>query len=73
LTAWTSPPLAALFDERPAGAGLDGIEDETLRSTSARIALAAVTGAKLENVVNGIELPQFVEKSLKWLRYHAPP
>jgi hypothetical protein len=55
LTAWTSPPLAALFDERLAGAGLDGIEDETLRSTLARIALAAVTGAKLENVVYGLE------------------
>jgi phosphoglycerate dehydrogenase-like enzyme len=75
--------LAALYDARLAGAGLDVIEDEPLRSgeeasapnliatchaafcsveskiemrsTSARIALAAVTGAKLENVVNGIE------------------
>jgi lactate dehydrogenase-like 2-hydroxyacid dehydrogenase len=75
--------LAALYEERLAGAGLDVIEDEPLRSeeeaaapnliatchaafcsveskiemrsTSARIALAAVTGAKLENVVNGIE------------------
>ncbi|HBJ83413.1 MAG TPA: C-terminal binding protein [Verrucomicrobiales bacterium] len=75
--------LAALYDERIAGAGLDVIEDEPLRSeeeasapnliatchaafcsveskiemrsTSARIALSAVTGAKLENVVNGIE------------------
>jgi lactate dehydrogenase-like 2-hydroxyacid dehydrogenase len=75
--------LAALYEGRLAGAGLDVIEDEPLRSeeeasapnliatchaafcsveskiemrsTSARIALAAVTGAKLENVVNGIE------------------
>jgi phosphoglycerate dehydrogenase-like enzyme len=75
--------LAALREGRIAGAGLDVIEDEPLRSeeeaaapnliatchaafcsveskiemrsTSARIALAAVTGAKLENVVNGIE------------------
>jgi phosphoglycerate dehydrogenase-like enzyme len=75
--------LAALYEERLAGAGLDVIEDEPLsseeeaaapnliatchaafcsveskiemRSTSARIALAAVIGAKLENVVNGIE------------------
>ena len=74
--------LAALYEERLAGAGLDVIEDEPLRteeeaatpnliatchaafcsveskiemrSTSARIALAAVMGAKLENVVNGI-------------------
>jgi lactate dehydrogenase-like 2-hydroxyacid dehydrogenase len=74
--------LAALREDRLAGAGLDVIEDEPLRSTeeagtpnliatchaafcsveskiemrgtSARIALAAVTGQKLENVVNGI-------------------
>jgi hypothetical protein len=26
-----------------------------MRSTSARIALSAVTGARLENVVNGVE------------------
>jgi lactate dehydrogenase-like 2-hydroxyacid dehydrogenase len=74
--------LAALREGRLAGAGLDVIEDEPLRSeeeaatpnliatchaafcsveskiemrsTSARIALAAVTGQPLENVVNGI-------------------
>ncbi|MBE2286660.1 MAG: C-terminal binding protein [Prosthecobacter sp.] len=74
--------LAALRDGRLAGAGLDVIEDEPLRSaeeaatpnliatchaafcsveskiemrsTSARIALAAVTGKSLENVVNGV-------------------
>ncbi len=74
--------LAALYEERLAGAGLDVIEDEPLRSegeaatpnliatchaafcsveskiemrsTSARIALAAVTGQPLENVVNGV-------------------
>lgn len=74
--------LAALREGRLAGAGLDVIEDEPLRSleeaatpnliatchaafcsveskiemrgTSARIALAAVTGQKLENVVNGL-------------------
>ena len=74
--------LAALREGRLAGAGLDVIEDEPLRtaeeaatpnliatchaafcsveskiemrSTSARIALAAVTGEPLENVVNGI-------------------
>lgn len=74
--------LAALRQGRLAGAGLDVIEDEPLRSTeeaatpnliatchaafcsveskiemrgtSARIALAAVTGQKLENVVNGL-------------------
>ena len=74
--------LAALYDERLGGAGLDVIEDEPLRSeeeaatpnliatchaafcsveskiemrsTSARIALAAVTGQPLENVVNGV-------------------
>ena len=74
--------LAALREHRIAGAGLDVIEDEPLRSqeeaatpnliatchaafcsveskmemrrTSARLALAAVTGAKLENVVNGV-------------------
>ena len=74
--------LAALREGRLAGAGLDVIEDEPLRSTeeaatpnliatchaafcsveskiemrgtSARIARAAVTGQKLENVVNGI-------------------
>lgn len=74
--------LAALREGRLAGAGLDVIEDEPLRSveeaatpnliatchaafcsveskiemrsTSARIALAAVTGARLENVVNGV-------------------
>jgi lactate dehydrogenase-like 2-hydroxyacid dehydrogenase len=73
--------LAALREGRLAGAGLDVIEDEPLRteeeaatphliatchaafcsveskiemrSTSARIALAAVTGQALENVVNG--------------------
>ncbi len=73
--------LAALYEGRIAGAGLDVIEDEPLRtadeaaapnliatchaafcsveskiemrSTSARIALAAVTGQPLENVVNG--------------------
>jgi len=73
--------LAALREGRIAGAGLDVIEDEPLRSeeeaaapnliatchaafcsveskiemrsTSARIALAAVTGQPLENVVNG--------------------
>ncbi len=74
--------LATLYEERLAGAGLDVIEDEPLRSeeeaatpnliatchaafcsveskiemrsTSARIALAAVTGQPLENVVNGV-------------------
>ncbi len=74
--------LAALCENRIAGAGLDVIEDEPLRtaeeaatpnliatchaafcsveskiemrSTSARIALAAVKGELLENVVNGI-------------------
>jgi lactate dehydrogenase-like 2-hydroxyacid dehydrogenase len=74
--------LAALREGRIAGAGLDVIEDEPLRSaeeaatpnliatchaafcsveskiemrsTSARIALAAVTGKCLENVVNGV-------------------
>ena len=74
--------LAALREGRLAGAGLDVIEDEPLRSeeeaaapnliatchaafcsieskiemrsTSARIALSAVTGQPLENVVNGI-------------------
>jgi phosphoglycerate dehydrogenase-like enzyme len=74
--------LAALREGRIAGAGLDVIEDEPLRSeeeaaapnliatchaafcsveskiemrsTSARIALAAVTGQSLENVVNGV-------------------
>jgi phosphoglycerate dehydrogenase-like enzyme len=74
--------LAALREGRIAGAGLDVIEDEPLRSaeeaatpnliatchaafcsveskiemrsTSARIALAAVTGQRLENVVNGV-------------------
>lgn len=74
--------LAALREDRLAGAGLDVIEDEPLRtkeeaatpnliatchaafcsveskiemrSTSARIALAAVTGERLENVVNGV-------------------
>jgi lactate dehydrogenase-like 2-hydroxyacid dehydrogenase len=74
--------LAALGEGRLAGAGLDVIEDEPLRSaeeasvpnliatchaafcsveskiemrsTSARIALAAVTGLPLENVVNGV-------------------
>ncbi len=74
--------LAALREGRLAGAGLDVIEDEPLRteaeaatpnliatchaafcsveskiemrSTSARIALAAVTGLPLENVVNGV-------------------
>ncbi len=74
--------LAALYEGRIAGAGLDVIEDEPLRtadeaaapnliatchaafcsveskiemrSTSARIALAAVTGQPLENVVNGV-------------------
>lgn len=74
--------LAALRESRIAGAGLDVIEDEPLRSeeeaaapnliatchaafcsveskiemrsTSARIALAAVTGQPLENVVNGV-------------------
>lgn len=74
--------LAALRENRIAGAGLDVIEDEPLRtveeaatpnliatchaafcsveskiemrSTSARIALAAVSGKPLENVVNGI-------------------
>ncbi len=74
--------LAALYEGRIAGAGLDVIEDEPLRSeeeaaapnliatchaafcsveskiemrsTSARIALAAVTGQRLDNVVNGV-------------------
>jgi lactate dehydrogenase-like 2-hydroxyacid dehydrogenase len=74
--------LAALRDGRLAGAGLDVIEDEPLRtveeaatpnliatchaafcsveskiemrSTSARIALAAIRGQPLENVVNGV-------------------
>ena len=74
--------LTALRENRIAGAGLDVIEDEPLRSaeeastpnliaschaafcsieskiemrsTSARIALAAVTGQPLENVVNGV-------------------
>ena len=74
--------LTVLREERIAGAGLDVIEDEPLRteeeaatpnliatchaafcsveskiemrSTSARIALAAVTGQPLENVVNGV-------------------
>lgn len=74
--------LAALWEERLAGAGLDVIEDEPLRSeeeaatpnliatchaafcsveskiemrsTSARIALGAVRGEPLENVVNGV-------------------
>ena len=74
--------LAALCEGRLAGAGLDVIEDEPLRtaeeaatpnlivtchaafcsveskfemrSTSARIALAAVRGKPLENVVNGV-------------------
>jgi len=74
--------LAALRESRIAGAGLDVIEDEPLRtsgeastpnliatchaafcsveskiemrSTSARIALAAVTSQPLENVVNGV-------------------
>ncbi|WP_395749231.1 C-terminal binding protein [Prosthecobacter sp.] len=74
--------LAALYENRIAGAGLDVIEDEPLRteeeaatpnliatchaafcsveskiemrSTSARIALAAVSGELLENVVNGV-------------------
>ncbi len=75
--------LAALRSGHLAGAGLDVVEDEPLRtpeeaatpnliatchaafcsveskiemrSTSARIALAAVTGAPLENVVNGVD------------------
>ncbi|MFZ4764831.1 MAG: C-terminal binding protein [Roseimicrobium sp.] len=74
--------LAALRDGRIAGAGLDVVEDEPLktaeeaaapnlivtchaafcsveskiemRATSARIALAAVRGEKLENIVNGV-------------------
>ncbi|MBB5034892.1 C-terminal binding protein [Prosthecobacter vanneervenii] len=74
--------LAALYDGRLAGAGLDVIEDEPLRSeeeaaapnliatchaafcsveskiemrsTSARIALAAVRNEPLENIVNGV-------------------
>ncbi len=74
--------LAALRSGHLAGAGLDVVEDEPLRSaaeaatpnlivtchaafcsvesklemrtTSARIALAAVTGAPLENIVNGV-------------------
>jgi len=74
--------LAALRDGRIAGAGLDVVEDEPLktaaeaaapnlivtchaafcsvesklemRATSARIALAAVRGEKLDNVVNGV-------------------
>ena len=74
--------LAALREGRIAGAGLDVVEDEPLktaeeaaapnlivtchaafcsveskvemRATSARIALAAVRGEKLENVVNGL-------------------
>jgi lactate dehydrogenase-like 2-hydroxyacid dehydrogenase len=74
--------LAALRENRIAGAGLDVIEDEPLRtadeaatpnliatchaafcsveskiemrSTSARIALAAVRNEPLENVVNGV-------------------
>ena len=74
--------LSALREGRVAGAGLDVIEDEPLRTaeeaatpnlivtchaafcsveskiemrrTSARIALAAVTGQPLENVVNGV-------------------
>lgn len=74
--------LAALREGRLAGAGLDVIEDEPLRTraeaatpnliatchsafcsvesklemrrTSARLALAAVTGRPLENVVNGV-------------------
>lgn len=77
--------LQALREGRLAGAGLDVIEDEPLRtqeeaatpnliatchaafcsveskaemrSTSARIALAAVTGRPLENVVNGVTRP----------------
>lgn len=77
--------LQALRDGRLAGAGLDVIEDEPLRtpeeaetpnliatchaafcsveskaemrSISARIALAAVTGQPLENVVNGVSRP----------------
>jgi phosphoglycerate dehydrogenase-like enzyme len=77
--------LQALRDGRLAGAGLDVIEDEPLRTseeaatpnliatchaafcsveskiemrgTSARIALAAVTGRPLENVVNGVTGP----------------
>ncbi len=76
--------LAALRDGTIAGAGLDVIEDEPLRSpeeaatpnliatchaafcsveskiemrtTSARIALAAVRWERLENVVNGVEI-----------------
>lgn len=75
--------FAALREGRIAGAGLDVVEDEPLRSpeeaatpnlivtchaafcsveakqemrsTSARIALAAVTGAPLDNVVNGVD------------------
>jgi lactate dehydrogenase-like 2-hydroxyacid dehydrogenase len=75
--------LAALREGRLAGAGLDVVEDEPLktaeeattpnlmvtchaafcsveskiemRQTSARIALAAVRGEPLENVVNGVE------------------
>ena len=74
--------LAALRENRIAGAGLDVVEDEPLRSeeeaatpnliatchaafcsveskiemrsTSARISLAAVRGERLENVVNGV-------------------
>ncbi len=77
--------LQALREGRLAGAGLDVIEDEPLRTpeeaatpnliatchaafcsveskaemrgTSARIALAAVTGQPLENVVNGVSRP----------------
>ncbi len=78
--------LAALREGHLAGAGLDVVEDEPLRSveeaatpnlvvtchaafcsveskiemrsTSARIALAAVTGAPLENVVNEVRNPK---------------
>ena len=79
--------LASLREGCLAGAGLDVIEDEPLRSedeaatpnliatchaafcsmeskiemrsTSARIALAAVTGRSLENVVNGVVSPSW--------------
>jgi phosphoglycerate dehydrogenase-like enzyme len=74
--------LAALREDRIAGAGLDVVEDEPfqtaeeartpniivtchaafcsveskleMRAISARIALGAVTGLPLENVVNGV-------------------